>query len=347
MDSLYEISNYDYIFPKERIAQEPLKDRSASRLMVVDRRSGAVMHGGFRDIADFVEPGDCLVLNNTRVIPANLDGMAAKSGAKISILVLDRAGGGRWDVLMKNSRRVREGDKVKFDGGIQLSVVQKKGRIVEVEFNYQETELIDRLWQAGTMPLPPYIKENIKDPSHRERYQTIYASNEGAKAAPTAGLHFTEEILTQLEKKGVRKAFVTLHVGLGTFESIETPDIRDHKMHSEYFELLPENADMINSVKSKGGRIIAVGTTSMRALESAADEAGRVVPKRGATSIYIYPGYTFKICDAMITNFHLPRTSLLVLVSAFAGNELIKRAYEEAVRENYRLFSYGDSMLIK
>lgn len=347
MDNIYDISNYDYVFPKELIAQTPLKDRASSRLMVLDRDSGGITHETFSNILDYIYPGDCLVLNNTKVIPANLEGRAKNSGAKISILVLDKTSGNRWDVLMKNSRRVAEGDSVIFDEGIELIVVQKKGKVVEVEFNYSPAELVQKLWQAGTMPLPPYIKENIYDRSHRDSYQTVYAQKEGAVAAPTAGLHFTREILDKLEKKGIKKAFVTLHVGIGTFEYITAYDIRDHKMHSENYEISVADADKINSTKASGGRIITVGTTSMRTLEAAADSKGRVSPQRKSTDIYIYPGYKFKICDAMITNFHLPKTSLLALVSSFAGLDNIKNAYTEAIKNKYRLFSYGDAMFIK
>jgi S-adenosylmethionine:tRNA ribosyltransferase-isomerase len=343
----YNLADYDYIFPKELIAQTPLKDRSASRLMILDKKDGGIEHDTFSNITDHIFPGDCLVLNNTMVIPANLDGFAEKTGAKIGILVLDNISGDRWDVLMKNSRKVQEGEYVAFGEGIRLCIIRKKGRIVEVEFNYGPEELVRRLWKAGTMPLPPYIKENIKDPSHRQRYQTVYAKNEGAKAAPTAGLHFTGDIFDRLDKKGVKLAYVTLHVGIGTFESITADDIRQHKMHSEAYEITAQDANIINTTKDSGGRVIAVGTTSMRAIESAADTHGRISQKKNTTDIYIYPGYQFRICDAIITNFHLPRTSLLVLVSAFAGKEAIRHAYDEAITNRYRLFSYGDSMLIK
>lgn len=346
-DKIFSLSNYDYDFPKELIAQTPLADRSASRLMVLDRKSGAITHAVFNSITDYMEPGDCLVVNDTRVIPANLEGKTEKSGAAVSILILDNLHGNTWDVLMKNSRRVDEGGYAVFGEGIRLKVVKKKGRLVEAEFNYAPEELIGKLWKAGTMPLPPYIKEEIRNEKHRERYQTVYAEKSGAVAAPTAGLHFTPEILVRLKAKGVMIAPVTLHVGLGTFESISEDDIRLHKMHSENFEVSAASAAMVNSAKKSGKKIIAVGTTSMRVLESASTPAGELVPQKGSTSIYIYPGYDFRIVDRMITNFHLPKTSLLALVSAFAGTDNIKAAYAAAIAGRYRLFSYGDSMFIK
>ena len=346
-DKTFSLSNYDYDFPKELIAQTPLTDRAASRLMVLDRASGSITHAVFGSMIDYINPGDCLVINDTRVIPANLEGKSEKRGAAVSILILDNLNGNTWDVLMKNSRRVDEGDYVLFSEGIRLKVIRKKGRLVEGEFNYAPDELIAKLWKAGTMPLPPYIKEEIRDDKHRERYQTVYAQKSGAVAAPTAGLHFTPAILSSLEAKGVKIAPVTLHVGLGTFESISEDDIRGHKMHSENFEVTQASAAVINEAKKNGNKIIAVGTTSMRVLESSTTPQGIVEAQKGATSIYIYPGYDFKIVDRMITNFHLPKTSLLALVSAFAGMEHIKAAYAAAVKEKYRLFSYGDSMLIK
>ncbi len=346
MKNIYSLENYDYSFPKELIAQEPLSDRSSSRLMALSRATGAISHEKFTDIINHISPGDCLVMNDTKVLPANLDGASEKTGAKIGILVLDNTGDNKWDVIMKNSKRVMPGDIVSFNGGLKLTVIEKKGKIVEVEFNCAPRELVEKLWRLGTMPLPPYIKANIKDPSHRERYQTIYAKNEGAKAAPTAGLHFTPEILRKMAEKQVKTAYITLHVGMGTFESVEKEDIREHKMHSELFEITPENAEIINSVNAAGKKVIAIGTTSMRALEASSSAGREVIARRSMTDIFIFPGYDFKICGGLITNFHLPRTSLLALVSAFAGNENIKRAYEEAIKEKYRLFSYGDAMVI-
>ncbi|MCE5301300.1 MAG: tRNA preQ1(34) S-adenosylmethionine ribosyltransferase-isomerase QueA [Spirochaetia bacterium] len=346
MEKTYSLDSYDFHFPKELIAQEPLQDRSSSRLMTVDRVSGKISHMKFTDIAGLMNAGDCLVINDTRVIPANLEGTSAKTGAVISVLVLDNISGNRWNVLMKNSRRLSAGDAVLFPGGINLTLVKKKGRIVEAEFNCPPGELTRRLWQAGTMPLPPYIKNNPRGENHRSRYQTVYAEKDGAKAAPTAGLHFTPEIISGLMQKGVMTPRVTLHVGLGTFESIETADIRDHHMHSEFIEITEESAAAINSCRSKGGRIIAVGTTTMRTLESSVTGGGIIMPCRKDTSIFIYPGHKFNAVDAMITNFHQPRTSLFVLVCAFAGYDLMHRAYSEAIKERYRLFSYGDAMMI-
>lgn len=345
-DEIYNLKNYDYSFPKELIAQEPLPDRSSSRLMVLNRTTGAIKHAVFTSITDYMDPGDCLVVNDTKVIPANLEGKTEKNGSSISILVLDNLEGNVWDVLMKNSRRVDEDGCVLFPEGIRLKVIKKKGKLVEVEFNYDPKELIEKLLRAGSMPLPPYIKEDIKNEKHRERYQTVYAANQGAVAAPTAGLHFTDAVLSGLSAKGVKIAPVTLHVGLGTFESISENDIRLHKMHSENYEVSAASAAIINAAKKSGKKIIAVGTTSMRVLESASLADGKLMPQQGSTSIYIYPGYAFRIVDRLITNFHLPKTSLLSLVSAFAGIDKIKNAYTSAIQEKYRLFSYGDSMLI-
>jgi S-adenosylmethionine:tRNA ribosyltransferase-isomerase len=345
-DDLYRLSNYDYTFPKELIAQQPLVDRSASKLMILDRLAGSVTHSRFSSITDYFEPGDCLVINDTKVIPANIEGKTEKKGSAVSVLILDNLGGNIWDVLMKNSRRVNEGDYCIFAGGIRLKVIKKKGRLVEAEFNFNTVELIKQLWKFGSMPLPPYIKDDVKNTKHRERYQTVYAENQGAVAAPTAGLHFTPEIFSALKAKGVITAPVTLHVGLGTFESISEEDIRLHHMHSEHYDVSPGSALAINTVKKSGKKIIAVGTTSMRVLEAAANVDGGISAGSGSTSIYIYPGYTFRIVDRLITNFHLPKTSLLALVSAFAGLENIRKAYAEAIAEKYRLFSYGDSMFI-
>ena len=343
---MYKLSNYDYSFPKELIAQQPLQDRSSSRLMVLDRANGAITNSMFPSITGYFAPGDCLVINDTKVIPANLDGKTEKNGSAISVLILDNLRGNVWDVLMKNSRRVEEGDYVAFDGSIRLKVLKKKGRLVEAEFNLGQQELINKLWDVGSMPLPPYIKDDIKNSKHRDRYQTVYAENQGAVAAPTAGLHFTAEVFSALKAKSVVIAPVTLHVGLGTFESICEEDIRLHKMHSENYEVSPETAAAVNSAKKAGKKITAVGTTSMRVLEAASEAGGGLLPGKGSTSIYIYPGYKFRTVDRLVTNFHLPKTSLLALVSAFAGLDNIRRAYAAAIREKYRLFSYGDSMII-
>ena len=343
----YKLQDYDYEFPKELIAQLPAEKRDASRMLVLDKTTGGITHSYFKSITEYFSPGDCVVINNTRVLPANINGRSEKNNAAISILVLEHLSGSRWEVLMKNSRRVNEGDSVIFDGGIRLTVIKKMGRGVEVEFNFDKNELIKKLKISGSMPLPPYIKNDVKNIMHNERYQTVYASEDGAKAAPTAGLHFTPDILSALVNKGVSIAPVTLHVGIGTFASIESEDIREHTMHSEQIEVSPDSADKINSARSSGKKITAVGTTSMRTLECVSDDGGKIRAFSGSTGIYIYPGYRFKAVDMLLTNFHLPRTSLLVLVSAFGGYEKIRKTYAEAVRKKYRLFSYGDAMLIK
>jgi S-adenosylmethionine:tRNA ribosyltransferase-isomerase len=343
----FDLKDYDYEFPKELIAQTPAEKRGSSRMLVLDRKNGAIGHSVFGSIAGFFSPGDCLVINNTRVLPANIEGFSGKNNSRISILVLEHLSGNRWEVLMKNSRRVEEGDAVAFDGGITLVVKKKKGRSVEVEFNYEKEELIKKLKISGSMPLPPYIKDDLKNRIHRERYQTVYASEDGAKAAPTAGLHFTPEILSELENRGVMIAPVTLHVGIGTFASIESSDIREHRIHSETVEVSGASAKKINLARASGKKVTAVGTTSMRVLESVCGDDGAVKSFSGSTDIYIYPGHKFRAVDMLLTNFHLPKTSLLVLVSAFGGYENIKKAYAEAIREKYRLFSYGDAMLIK
>jgi S-adenosylmethionine:tRNA ribosyltransferase-isomerase len=343
----FDLKDYDYGFPKELIAQSPAEKRGSSRMMVLDRKNGAIKNSLFSSITDFFSPGDCIVINNTRVLPANIEGFSGKNKSRISILVLEHLSGNCWEVLMKNSRRVEEGDSVEFDGGIKLIVKKKKGRSVEVEFNFGKDELIKKLKISGSMPLPPYIKNDLKNRIHRERYQTVYASEDGAKAAPTAGLHFTPEILSKLENNGVEIAPVTLHVGIGTFASIESSDIREHRIHSETMEVSPGSAQKINLARASGKKITAVGTTSMRVLESVCGENGVIKNFSGSTDIYIYPGYKFKAVDMLLTNFHLPKTSLLVLVSAFGGYDNIKKAYAEAIREKYRLFSYGDAMLIK
>ena len=345
-DEIFKLENYDYIFPKELIAQTPLADRAASKLMILDKQTGNITHSTFSSIIDYINPGDCLVVNDTKVIPANLEGKTEKNGSAISILILDNLHANVWDVLMKNSRRVKEGEFVLFSEDIKLKVKKKKGKLVEAEFNFAPEELIKKLWLAGSMPLPPYIKEEIRNKKHRERYQTVYALNQGAVAAPTAGLHVTPSLLAALKEKDIKIAPVTLHVGLGTFESIETQDIRQHKMHSENYEITETSAKIINTAIKSGNKVIAVGTTSMRVLESAYQNKRELTAQKGATSIYIYPGYEFKIVNHLITNFHLPKTSLLALVSAFAGLENIKAAYKSAINDKYRLFSYGDSMLI-
>ncbi|HRU38252.1 MAG TPA: tRNA preQ1(34) S-adenosylmethionine ribosyltransferase-isomerase QueA [Candidatus Goldiibacteriota bacterium] len=341
MKKIYDLSYYDYEVPEALIAQRPLSERDACRLLVLERKTGRMTHDFFYNIGGYMAAGDCLVLNDTRVIPARLYGKT-ETGAKIEILILGRKEGSIWEVMMKNSRRAAENCEVFFDNDIRMTVLSKKGKTAEVSFNMDESLLLKTLRQNGIIPLPPYIKENALDASHRDSYQTVYASNEGAKAAPTAGLHFTARLLRSLENAGVRKAFVTLHVGMGTFEPVVEADIRKHNMHTEEYTVTQEAAGIINSCK---GRKIACGTTSLRVLESSV-KAGKIVPGSGRTGIYIYPGYSFAATDGLITNFHLPKTTLLALVYAFAGEKNAKKAYDEAIRKKYRLFSYGDAMLI-
>lgn len=342
MNKIFDLSNYDYKVPEALIAQEPLKRRDHSRLLVLERRTGKITHDYFYNIAKYFTSGDCLVLNNTKVIPARLFGRTEKTGAGIEILILDRKADRTWEVMMKNSRRVKEGDVIIFPDGIKTKIMKKTGKTVEVEFNLSETELKKKLWKSGVVPLPPYIKKGALQESHKNRYQTVYAEHEGAKAAPTAGLHFTEKLLKEISKKGVKTAHVTLHVGMGTFEAITEEDIRKHKMHEEEYTVDEQNAKLINETT---GRIIAVGTTSLRVIESAVKN-NKMQAVHAKTGIYIYPGYEFNKTDVLVTNFHLPRTSLLALVSAFAGIDIIKKTYDTAIREKYRFFSYGDAMLI-
>ena len=343
-NSIYNLSNYDYTVPQDLIAQRPLEIRDASRLLVLDRKTGGITHDRFQNIAGYFEPGDCIVLNDTKVLPARLFGKTEKTGAGIEILVLERKRGTVWDVMMKNSRRVNEGARIIFPGGLELTVLKKHGKIVEAEFNMKEKEVNKVLLLSGHAPLPPYIKEDADGIIHRSRYQTIYAEAEGARAAPTAGLHFTEALLKKIQKKKVRKAFVTLHVGIGTFEAVTEKDIREHIMHEEFFRISGKSAGIINSVK---GKVAAVGTTALRALESAADTGGKIRAKTGYTGLYLFPGSEFRRTDMLITNFHMPRTSLFILICAFAGIENTKKAYNEAIKEHYRLYSYGDAMLIR
>jgi len=342
MDKTFNLDDYDYRVPQELIAQKPLDNRDHSRLMVLDRKTGKIQHDYFYNISEYFSAGDCLVLNDTKVIPARLFGSTKKTGAGIEILVLGRKAGRTWEVMMKNSRRVKAGDVVEFDEGTELKVIKKTGKTAEVEFNMNETNLIIMLWKTGTVPLPPYIKNDALQANHRERYQTVYAEHEGAKAAPTAGLHFTGKLLEEIGNKGIKTARVTLHVGLGTFEAIAESDIRNHKMHEEEYFIDTKNAAIINEAP---GRTIACGTTSLRVLESACRD-GKIPAESGKTGIYIYPGYEFKKTNALITNFHLPKTSLLALVYAFGGMEFVKKAYDAAINEKYRFFSYGDAMLI-
>ncbi|MCH5264926.1 MAG: tRNA preQ1(34) S-adenosylmethionine ribosyltransferase-isomerase QueA [Lachnospiraceae bacterium] len=337
-------SDFYYELPKELIAQDPLADRSDSRLLVLHRSSGRIEHRGFRDIVEYLKPGDCLVRNNTRVIPARLFGRRTDTGAVVELLLLKRMEGDVWETLVKPGKKARAGARLEFgDGRLQgeiLSVEEDGNRRIQFHYEGIFEELLDEL---GQMPLPPYITHALQD---KNRYQTVYARYEGSAAAPTAGLHFTEELFTQLKEKGVLVANVTLHVGLGTFRPVKVEDVTEHHMHSEYFRIEPEEAEKINRAKAAGGRIICVGTTSCRTLESAVDEKGILQPGEADTDIFIYPGYSFRILDGLITNFHLPESTLLMLVSALAGKEQIMAVYEEAVRERYRFFSFGDAMLI-
>lgn len=341
-----ELKKSDFYFdlPQELIAQDPLEDRSASRLLVLNRKTGAVEHHTFKEIMNYVRSGDCLVLNNTKVIPARLMGVKEDTGAAIEVLLLKRRDNDVWETLVKPGKKARPGSKIVFgDGCLRaevLDVVEEGNRLIRFDYEGIFEEVLDRL---GEMPLPPYITHKLQD---KNRYQTVYAKYEGSAAAPTAGLHFTEELLAQIEEMGVNIAYVTLHVGLGTFRPVKADNILEHHMHSEHYEVTPETAELINRTKESGGRVICVGTTSCRTVESAADENGRVQPGCGDTEIFIYPGYRFKVLDCLITNFHLPESTLVMLVSALAGRENVLAAYREAVEERYRFFSFGDAMLV-
>ncbi len=341
-----ELKKSDFYFdlPQELIAQDPLEDRSASRLLVLDRKTGAVEHHTFREITNYVRSGDCLVLNNTKVIPARLMGVKEDTGAAIEVLLLKRRDSDVWETLVKPGKKARPGAKIVFgDGCLRaevLDVEEEGNRLIRFDYEGIFEEVLDRL---GEMPLPPYITHKLQD---KNRYQTVYAKYEGSAAAPTAGLHFTEELLAQIEEMGVNIAYVTLHVGLGTFRPVKADNLSEHHMHSEHYEVTPETAELINRTKESGGRVICVGTTSCRTVESAADESGRVQPGCGDTEIFIYPGYRFKVLDCLITNFHLPESTLVMLVSALAGRENVLAAYREAVEERYRFFSFGDAMLV-
>ncbi len=340
-----DIKDFYYDLPQEMIAQTPLEDRTASKLMVLDRATHEISHRHFYDICDYLNPGDCLVMNNTRVIPARLYGAKENSGGKIEFLLLKRINIDTWEVILRPGKKAKVGSRFEFGNGIlKAEVIEVRddgNRIVRFEFDGVWEEILDRL---GEMPLPPYIKEKLKD---KNRYQTVYSKIEGSAAAPTAGLHFTDELLEKIRQKGVKIAFVTLHVGLGTFRPVSVDKIEDHHMHSEYYEISKETADIINETRKCGGKIIAVGTTSVRTLESAALDDGTIVPKSGDTQIFIYPGYSFKSIDSLITNFHLPESTLLMLISALYDREHIMAAYNTAIAENYRFFSFGDAMLIK
>ncbi|MCX4338012.1 MAG: tRNA preQ1(34) S-adenosylmethionine ribosyltransferase-isomerase QueA [Lachnospiraceae bacterium] len=337
-------SDFYFDLPQELIAQDPLEDRSASRLLVLHKDTGVVEHRRFQEITNYLRPGDCLVLNNTKVIPARLLGVKEDTGAAIEVLLLKRRENDVWETLVKPGKKARPGTKIVFgEGALRaevLEVVEEGNRLIQFSYEGIFEEVLDRL---GEMPLPPYITHKLQD---KNRYQTVYAKYEGSAAAPTAGLHFTEKLLAEIRAMGVETAFVTLHVGLGTFRPVKAENLSDHHMHSEHYEITEETADLINRTKENGGRVFCVGTTSCRTIESAADENGRVQAGCGDTEIFIYPGYRFKVLDCLITNFHLPESTLVMLVSALAGRENVLAAYREAVEERYRFFSFGDAMLI-
>nr|WP_303097559.1 tRNA preQ1(34) S-adenosylmethionine ribosyltransferase-isomerase QueA [Roseburia inulinivorans] len=339
-----DVKDFYYDLPQELIAQNPLEDRSSSRLMVLDKITGEVEHRHFKDITEYLRPGDCLVINNTKVIPARLYGVKEGTEAKIEILLLKRKENDIWETLVKPGKKCKIGTKIVFGEGILtgevVDIVEEGNRLIQFHYEGIFEEILDRL---GQMPLPPYITHQLQD---KNRYQTVYAKYDGSAAAPTAGLHFTPELLQQVRDMGVEIAEVTLHVGLGTFRPVKETDVLKHHMHSEFYKIEQSEADKINKAKKEGHRVIAVGTTSTRTLESAADENGFLTEKSGWTEIFIYPGYQFKVIDALITNFHLPESTLVMLVSALAGREHVLAAYETAVEEKYRFFSFGDAMFI-
>lgn len=339
-----DVKDFYFDLPQELIAQDPLEDRSASRLLVLDKDTGEIQHRIFRDILSYLRPGDCLVINDTKVIPARLYGVKEGTQAKIEVLLLKRRTGDEWEVLVKPGKKARPGTVIQFGDGLLTGtvtdIVEEGNRLIRFSYEGIFEEILDQL---GQMPLPPYITHQIQD---KNRYQTVYAKHDGSAAAPTAGLHFTKELLHQIEEKGVQIAHVTLHVGLGTFRPVKVDNVLDHHMHSEFYIVEEEEAEKINRTKREGGRVICVGTTSCRTLESATGEDGILRAGSGWTDIFIYPGYRFKILDALITNFHLPESTLVMLVSALAGREHILAAYEEAVKEKYRFFSFGDAMFI-
>lgn len=339
-----KVSDFNYNLPEELIAQTPIQKRDESRLMVLDKTNQKIEHKVFKDILDFLKPGDCLVRNNTKVIPARLYGVKEETGVNVEFLLLNRIEGDIWEVMVHPGRRLKKGAKVSFGEGILkaeiLEQMENGNRKVKFEYNGIFNEILD---QIGLMPLPPYIKERLNE---KNRYQTVYAKHEGSAAAPTAGLHFTDELLEKIKEKGVGIANVTLHVGIGTFRPVKVENIEEHDMHSEHYYIKQEDADKINNARKNGGRIISVGTTSCRVLESVADENGFVKEVEGDTNIFIYPGYKFKCIDCLITNFHLPESTLIMLVSTLAGKDFVMKAYEEAVKEKYRFFSFGDAMFI-
>lgn len=337
-------SVFYFDLPEELIAQDPLLDRSSSRLLMLDKRTGDTKHETFKNVIDYLNPGDCLVLNNTKVIPARLIGNRETGGA-VEVLLLKRHGSDVWECLVKPGKKCKPGAKLVFGDGILkaevMETVEEGNRLIQFEYEGIFEEVLDKL---GEMPLPPYITHKLQD---KNRYQTVYAKYEGSAAAPTAGLHFTNELLKKIEEKGVKIAYVTLHVGLGTFRPVKVDNVLEHHMHSEYYEITKEAADTINEAKKRGNKVICVGTTSCRTIESAADENGHLEPKCDNTEIFIYPGYKFKVLDELITNFHLPESTLVMLVSALAGKDNVLNAYEEAIKERYRFFSFGDAMFIR
>ncbi len=340
-----DVKDFDFYLPEELIAQHPLEKRDTSRLMVLDKESGAITHRTFHDIIEYLNKGDTLVLNNTRVMPARLIGEKENTGGKIEFLLLKRIEGDKWECLAKPGKSAREGRRFSFgEGRLKaevIEVLENGNRIVEFYYEGIFEEVLDSL---GEMPLPPYIHEKLED---KERYQTVYSKENGSAAAPTAGLHFTKELLEQIKEKGVNIVYLTLHVGLGTFRPVKVEKIEEHEMHSEFYILSKESADIINETKKRGNKVISVGTTSTRTLETIGDENGFVKEQSGWTDIFIYPGYKFKVVDRLITNFHLPESTLIMLVSTLAGKEHTMKAYEEAVKERYRFFSFGDAMFIK
>ncbi len=341
---MLKTSDFYFDLPPELIAQDPLTDRSASRLLVLDKNTGEIKHEQFRNIINYLNPGDCLVLNDTRVIPARLHGIREETGAAIEVLLLKRKEKDVWETLVRPGKKVRPGVKLSFGEGLLrgevLEIVEEGNRLIRFQYEGIFEEVLDRL---GEMPLPPYITHKLED---KNRYQTVYAKYDGSAAAPTAGLHFTRDLLDEIAQRGVNLAYVTLHVGLGTFRPVKAERITEHHMHSETYQITKEAAEVINRTRKNGGRVICVGTTSCRSLESAAEEDGTLRECSGDTEIFIYPGYRFKVLDALITNFHLPESTLVMLVSALAGREKVLRAYGEAVEERYRFFSFGDAMFV-
>ncbi|MFD2446192.1 tRNA preQ1(34) S-adenosylmethionine ribosyltransferase-isomerase QueA [Bacillus sp. CGMCC 1.16607] len=340
-----KVELFDFHLPDEQIAQVPLEDRTASKLMVLNKVTGKLEHTTFQYVKNYLQKGDCLVLNDTRVLPARLFGVKPDTGAKVEVLLLKQSEGDKWETLVKPAKRIKEGSIIQFGDGkltaICVGTSEHGGRILEFQYDGIFYEVLDQL---GEMPLPPYIKEQLDD---QERYQTVYAKERGSAAAPTAGLHFTEELLAELKEMGVHIAFITLHVGLGTFRPVSVEDINDHEMHAEFYQMTDKTARLLNEVKERGGRIISVGTTSTRTLETIArDYHGKFHEASGWTDIFIYPGFEWKAIDGMITNFHLPKSTLIMLVSSLAGRENVLHAYNTAVHQGYRFFSFGDAMLI-